>query len=283
MAQLSRGSLRGWFHLTALRGDLCFTLPSQFLYLFWILSSDIKAADINLQGQKVALMDPIKVIIDGSCLQLHHGLSKAPPLSNTGDNYYWLMQGWVWEAVNIPWLDVARGHALMSSTVADSSRGGQKVQPIAAERPEFKPRLGPPAELLTEQSRKQVSRPPGNFSFPIWEVGMPCCFMRVEGNGPCAVSWHMVGPQFGLLLPLKTGHTEMCRPTGPVESSSVLMLRSDFSSPDKGKETGTKEDERERRKGEHWGKSESKEGRNKRAQPRKNVRLLRRAWGLQLC
>jgi hypothetical protein len=50
-----------------------------------------------------------------------------------------------------PWLEVARDHALVSS-LADSSRGGQKVQPIVAERPEFKLRLGPPAELLAEQS-----------------------------------------------------------------------------------------------------------------------------------
>lgn len=47
------------------------------LYLFWILSSDIKAADINLQGQKLALMDPIKVIIDGSCMQHQCDLSKS--------------------------------------------------------------------------------------------------------------------------------------------------------------------------------------------------------------
>lgn len=71
------GRPEGWFHLTALRGEICVYITQSILYLFWILSSDIKAADINLQGQKLALMDPIKVIIDGSCLQLHHGLSKS--------------------------------------------------------------------------------------------------------------------------------------------------------------------------------------------------------------
>lgn len=111
---------------------------------------------------------------------------------------------------------------------------------------------------------------------------MPCCFMRVEGNSPCAVSWHMVGPQFGLLLPLKTGHTEMCRPTGPVESSSVLMLRSDFSSQIKEK-TGTRR-MREREGKESTGeRSESRRARNKRSAASKEQRLLRRAWGLQLC
>lgn len=58
------------------------------LYLFWILSSDIKAADINLRGQKLALMDPIKVIIDGSCMQLQCDLSKSLTAINTVDNYY---------------------------------------------------------------------------------------------------------------------------------------------------------------------------------------------------
>ena len=67
----------GWFHLTALRGEICVYNTQSILYLFWILSSDIKAADINLEGQKLALMDPIKVIIDGSCLQLHCDLSKS--------------------------------------------------------------------------------------------------------------------------------------------------------------------------------------------------------------
>lgn len=88
---------------------------------------------------------------------------------------------------------------------------------------------------------------------------MPCCFLRVEGNGPHALSRHMVGPQFGLLLPLKTGHTEMRRPTRPVESSSVLMVRSDFSSQIKEK-TGTrrmKEREGEESTGE---RSESRRG-----------------------
>lgn len=36
------------------------------LYLFQ-LNNDIKVADINFQGQRLALMDPIKVITDDSC------------------------------------------------------------------------------------------------------------------------------------------------------------------------------------------------------------------------
>lgn len=110
---------------------------------------------------------------------------------------------------------------------------------------------------------------------------MPCCFMRVEGSGPHAVSRHMVGPQFGLLLSLKTGHTEMRWPTHPVESGSVLMVRSDFSSQIKEK-TGTrrmKEREGEESTGE---RSESRRARNKRRAASKEQRHLRRAWGLQL-
>lgn len=34
-----------------------------------MLSNDIKVADINYLGQKLALMDPIKVITDDSCTQ----------------------------------------------------------------------------------------------------------------------------------------------------------------------------------------------------------------------
>ena len=69
-----------------------------------------------------------------------------------------------------PWLEVARDHALVSS-LAGSSRGGQKVQPIAAERPEFKPRLGPPAELLAEQSPAKSVDFLGTSVFPSgkWE------------------------------------------------------------------------------------------------------------------
>lgn len=50
----------GWLRLTPLRGKIGVYITPSILYLFWILSSDIKAADINLQGQKLALMDPIK-------------------------------------------------------------------------------------------------------------------------------------------------------------------------------------------------------------------------------
>ena len=42
------GRPEGWFHLTALRGEICVYITQSILYLFWILSSDIKAADINL-------------------------------------------------------------------------------------------------------------------------------------------------------------------------------------------------------------------------------------------
>lgn len=67
----------GWLFLVALRRKICVYIIQSILYLFCILSSDIKAADINLQGQKLALMDPIKVIIDGSCMQHHCDLSKS--------------------------------------------------------------------------------------------------------------------------------------------------------------------------------------------------------------
>lgn len=67
----------GWLCRTALGQKICVYVTQSILYLFWILSSDIKAADINLQGQKLALMDPIKVIIDGSCVRHHCDLSKS--------------------------------------------------------------------------------------------------------------------------------------------------------------------------------------------------------------
>lgn len=68
---------KGWLCLTAPGWKICVSVTQSILYLFWILSSDIKAADINLQGQKLALMDPIKVIIDGSCVRHHCDLSKS--------------------------------------------------------------------------------------------------------------------------------------------------------------------------------------------------------------
>lgn len=73
----SVGEAEGRLCLAALKRKICVYITQSILYLFWILSSDIKAADINLQGQKLALMDPIKVIIDGSCTQHHCDLSKS--------------------------------------------------------------------------------------------------------------------------------------------------------------------------------------------------------------
>lgn len=73
----SAGEAERRFCLAALKGKICVYITQSILYLFWLLSSDIKAADINLQGQKLALMDPIKVIIDGSCTQHHCDLSKS--------------------------------------------------------------------------------------------------------------------------------------------------------------------------------------------------------------
>lgn len=60
------GEAGGWRCLAALKGKICAYITQSILYLFWILSSDIKAADINLQGQTLALMDPVTVLMDGS-------------------------------------------------------------------------------------------------------------------------------------------------------------------------------------------------------------------------
>lgn len=74
----SAGEARGWRCLAALKRKICVYITQSILYLFWILSSDIKAADINLQGQTLALMDPITVLMDGSLAVTG---PKPPPLS----------------------------------------------------------------------------------------------------------------------------------------------------------------------------------------------------------
>lgn len=88
--------IEAWLCPIALRRKICVYIIQSILYLFWVLSSDIKAADINLQGQKLVLMDPVKVIIDGSCMQHHRDLSKRSTTVNTVDNHNWLMHSRAW-------------------------------------------------------------------------------------------------------------------------------------------------------------------------------------------